>query len=119
MMNAEALACESEVPAVEDPDEGCDVGTGTPEAVRSILIVTETEFESPRWFVAEHVNVVPPVFEVRLEAVQPVEERIPDSSSDTDQLRDTSLVYHPFKPSVPLMLGTMTGGVLSETAVTL
>ena len=37
-----------------------------------------------------------------------------DSSSFTDQLTVTSLVYQPLLPNVPLMLGVMTGGVTSD-----
>ena len=88
-------------------------------AFLSILIVTEAEFESPMLFVAEQVSVVPAVFEVRFDAVQPVEERIPDSESVADQLTDTSLVYQPFNPTVPLTLAVMTGAVLSETVASL
>jgi hypothetical protein len=36
-----------------------------------------------------------------------------DSGSETDQVSETSLVYQPFAPGVPDMVGLMTGGVVS------
>jgi hypothetical protein len=77
------------------------------------LIVTEAEFERPTPLVAEQVRVAPVVSLVRFDAVQPLEEEIPDSASVKDQLTDTSLVYQPLLPEVPLTLGLMTGGVVS------
>ena len=88
-------------------------------AVLSILIVTDAELDNPALFVAEHVNVAPDVSVVKLDAVQPFEERIPDSASVNDQLTETSLVYQPLEPAVPETMGVMTGAVLSVTTVSL
>src|SRR3972149_2611356 len=81
--------------------------------VLSSLIVTEAEFERPTPSVAEQVRVAPVVSLVRFDAVQPLEEKIPDSASENAQLTDTSLEYQPLLPEVPLTLGLMTGGVVS------
>ena len=91
---------------------------GIPEmtgGVLSILMVTETEEDRPTPFVAEHVNVTPAVSAVTLVCVQPVEEAIPDSGSLTFQLTVALLRYQPLFPNVPVICGTMTGGVVSVT----
>lgn len=88
-------------------------------AVLSILIVTEAEFVRPALLEAEHVKLLPAVFVLRLEVVQPVEDRMPDWPSVTDQLNDTLLVYQPFDPAVPLMLGVIAGAVLSKIVASL
>jgi hypothetical protein len=85
----------------------------------SILIVTETELDRPTLFVAEQESVTPAVSVVRFDAVQPVEDMIPDSASATVQLTLTSLIYQPFNPAVPLTLGVISGAVLSTTGVKL
>ena len=61
-------------------------GTVRMGAVLSILIVTETEFESPALFVAEQVYAAPTVSMLMFVVVQPLEKRMPDSPSLTDQL---------------------------------
>lgn len=86
-------------------------------AVLSILIVTITELERLTLLVTEQVRVVPAVSSVKVEAVQPVEEKMPDSGSSTVQLTVTSLVYQPPDPSMPLMFGVMTGAVPSVTNI--
>ena len=90
-----------------------------PGFVLSILIVTETELESPTLFVAEQVRVLPVVPEVKLDGVQPVEVLMPDSPSVTVQLTVTLLVYQPFDPAAPEMDGVITGAVLSKMVVSL
>src|SRR3954469_19015329 len=67
----------------EQPVRGRPVIAG--DAI-SILIVTDAELPRPEPFMAEHVNVVPAVLEVRFAAPQPVDELIPDSGSTTLQL---------------------------------
>ena len=81
--------------------------------VWSILIVTETEAESPAPFVAEQVKVAPAVSAVRVVGVHPVEDAMPDSGSVTFQLTVTLLRYHPLFPTVPVIWGLITGGVVS------
>src|SRR3712207_4825557 len=94
-------------------------GSDRTGAFRSILIVTETELERPTLLVTEHVRVVPAVSAVRWDSVQPVEDRIPDSDSCTDQITVTSLIYQPPEPAVPIIVGVMTGAVVSRTNVSL
>jgi hypothetical protein len=81
--------------------------------VLSILIVTGTKLDRPSPFVAEQVSVVPGVSLVRDVTVQPDEDTIPDSGSLTLQLTLTLLMYQPLVPKVPLIAGTITGGVVS------
>src|ERR1700720_1493766 len=81
--------------------------------VLSILTVAETDAERPTPFVARHVNVAPAVSAVSVVGVQPEEDAIPDSGSVTFQLTPTLLVYQPLLPNVPVICGTMTGGVVS------
>ena len=87
--------------------------------VLSILIVTETELDRPALFVAEQVSTVPVVSEVKMVEVQPMEVRMPDCGSETVQVTVTLLLYQPFVPNMPEILGLMTGGVLSKIVGTL
>jgi hypothetical protein len=84
-------------------------------AVLSILIVRDSELTSPAPFVAEHVTGVPAVSAVSVVGPQ-VGEEIPDSASFTLQLTVTALLYQPFIPTVPLIVGVITGAVVSVTA---
>ena len=77
------------------------------------MMVTDSELLRPAPLVAEHMSMVPAVLEVRFVAPQPVDELIPDSGSVTLQLTVTLLVYHPLAPSVPVIVGTICGGVVS------
>jgi hypothetical protein len=61
---------------------------------------------------------MPDVSEVTLLVPHPLCEEIAESGSVTVQLTDTSLVYQPFIPRVPVTFGVMTGGVESGGAVT-
>ncbi len=73
---------------------------------------------TPAPFVAEHVNVVPVVSESIVVVLHPVLDVIPDSGSLTLQLTVTSLVYQPLLPSVPFIVGVITGGVVSDCGFT-
>jgi len=81
--------------------------------VLSIFIVTELEVDTPEPFFAEHVSVTEAVSLARVVVVQAVEEAMPDSGSVTLQVTVTLLRYHPLLPSVPVIWGMMTGGVVS------
>ncbi len=65
---------------------------------------------------ASQVKVVPAVSVSRVTGSQPVVPVTVDSGSVTVQLTVTSLTYQPLLPGVPLMLGVITGGVLSGTS---
>ena len=69
--------------------------------------------DNPAPFVAEQVKVTPAVSAVRVVGVQPVEDATPDSGSVTLQLAVTLLRYQPLLPRVPMIWGTITGGVVS------
>jgi hypothetical protein len=81
-------------------------------AEASRLIVTEFELVPPA-LVAEHVNVVPEVSVLIVVLSHPVFDVIVDSLSTTVQLTVTLLVYQPLLPSVPVIVGVITGGVES------
>lgn len=81
--------------------------------VASRLIVTVLELNRPAPFVAEHVTARPTVSVVTDVEPQPVEDAIPDSGSTALQVTVTLLTYQPFRPSVPEIVGVITGGVLS------
>jgi hypothetical protein len=90
-----------------------------PDAVRvaegglaSRLIVLETELVPPA-LVAVQVNVTPVVSVVTVEVTQGADVT-GDSGSVTVHVTETALVYQSFVPSVPLMFGVMTGGVVSD-----
>src|SRR5215472_13555787 len=81
------------------------------------LTVTVRELARPAPFVAEQVSVWPAVSEMIDVEPHPVEEAMPDSGSVALQVIVTLLMYQPFSPSVPVMVGAITGGVLSMTMV--
>src|SRR5512147_1326115 len=82
------------------------------------MIVTDCEAVPPA-LVAVQVSVVPVVSVVMLVVPQPEVLEMVDSLSTTLQLTLTLLVYQPFVPSVPVTVGVITGGVVSETRATL
>src|SRR4051812_9202956 len=82
---------------------------------RSIRIKTGTDRVVPTPFVAVHVSVTPFVSVVKFVVVQPLLLAIPDSGSLTIQLTVTLLMNHSLLPSVPVIIGATTGGVLSTT----
>jgi hypothetical protein len=82
-------------------------------ALRSIFTVTERCVVRPAPSVAEHVSVVPAVSAVSFVTPQPLEESTSDTESDTNQLTDTSPVYQPFAPGVPVIDGVASGGLES------
>ena len=86
-------------------------------AVWSILMVTGTDVERPAPLVAEQVSVVPGVLAVNVWVAQPVEVAMPDSGSEVVQLTVTGPVYQPFAPVGPVMVGVMSGAVLSILTV--
>jgi hypothetical protein len=81
-------------------------------ATRSILIVTETEFESGGFalFDAEHVSVVPGVSLVSVCGSQPLDVLIP-VGSETVHETVTSDRYQPLSPSWPETWSVIDGGV--------
>ena len=77
-----------------------------------------TLFEAvPPLLVAEQVIVTPVVSAVTLVTGQ-AGEVMADSASATDQVTFTLLMYQPFLPSLPVMVGVITGGVVSPPFVT-
>src|SRR5438477_319330 len=92
------------------PAAGMPKSTG---GVLSMLTVTGTELDSPSPFLAEQGSVVPSVSEVRFAGLQPVIETMRDSGSVTFQLTATLLVYQPFVPELPVIMGRITGDVVS------
>ena len=82
-------------------------------AVRSIFTVTETEFDKPAPLVAVQVSVVPfcGVSVVKVVVVQPVDEAIPDSGFETDQLTVTGPLFQPLPLALGVIVGVITGGV--------
>jgi len=82
-------------------------------AVRSILAVTETEFDKPAPLVAVQVSVVPSceVSVLKIVVVQPVDEAIPDSGFETDQLTVTGPLFQPLPLALGVIVGVITGGV--------
>src|SRR5215471_1237112 len=83
--------------------------------VASRLIVTVLRLESPAPLVAEQVTDKPAVSVVMDVGPHPVEDAIPDSGSVAFQVTVTLLTYQPFEPSVPVIVGVITAGVLSMT----
>ena len=67
----------------------------------------------PPALLAVQVKVMPIVSLVMLCVSQPLWLLMADSESLTFQLTVTSLTYQPLLPSVPLILGAITGAVLS------
>src|SRR5205807_6343388 len=82
--------------------------------VMSILIVAKTVRGKPAAFVAEHVRTVPDVSAVRLVVVHPAEDEIPDSGSVTLQLTDTAELFQPLMFGVGVIVGPITGAVVSN-----
>ena len=84
-------------------------------AVRSILTVTEAEFDRPAPFVAVQVSVVPAseVSALTVVDVQAMDEPIPDSGSETDQLTVTGPLFQPLLLALGLTVDVITGGVAS------
>jgi hypothetical protein len=80
--------------------------------VVSRFIVTDFVVVPPA-LVAEQEKVTPVVSLVTELLTQPVFELITDSGSVTVQVRVTLEMYHPLFPSVPLILGVITGPVVS------
>jgi len=82
-------------------------------AVRSILIVTETEFESGGFarFDAEHVRVVPGVSLVSVCGSQPLDVEIP-VGSETVHETVTSDRYQPASPVTPETSMVIEGGAI-------
>jgi hypothetical protein len=92
-------------------------GAAAPEiegTVASLLTVTDWEAVPPV-LVAEHVKVVPVVSVATFDVPHPVVDVTADWASVTVHETDTSLVYHPLLPRVPVTVGVMVGGVVSET----
>jgi hypothetical protein len=81
------------------------------------LIVTDCELKRPAPLVAEHVRLVPGVSLDRLIGEHEFEEATPDSGSVALQVTVTLLWYQPFVPMVPLMVGVISGGVVSVIAL--
>ena len=97
--------------------QGEVIGSGEIEGlVVSRLTVTDWEAVPPL-LVAEQVKVVPVVSDATVEAPHPVVDVTADSASATVHETDTLLVYHPLFPRVPVTVGVMTGGVLSQATV--
>jgi hypothetical protein len=83
----------------------------------SRLTVTDAVLEPPP-LVAAQVNVTPSVSLVTALAPQPCFDVMTDSASVTCQATDTLERYQPLSPSLPVIVGVITGGVVSLTAVT-
>src|SRR5690606_21270090 len=90
---------------------GVTVGSSV-GAVASRLIVTVSDAVPPA-LLAVQVSVTPSVSAVMVAASQPSSIVTADSSSVTVHVTVTSLVYQPSLPSVPVIVGVMTGGVAS------
>ncbi len=86
-------------------------------AVLSILMVTSSSAVPPS-LVALHFRVAPAVSPVRYSVVQPSSITQVESSSSMLQARPTLLVYQSSAPSVPVMTGVITGGVMSGELTT-
>src|SRR5688500_17405793 len=85
-------------------------------AVLSSLIVTFS-LALPPTLLALQVNVAPAVSVDRVTVLQPLLEPIAESASLTFQPTVTSPTYQPSSPSVPLITGSITGGVSSVSMV--
>jgi hypothetical protein len=86
-------------------------------AVRSIFTVTEAEFDKPAPLVALQVSVVPAagVSVFRVVVVQPFDEAIPDSGSETDHVTVTDPLFQPLPLALGVTVDVITGGVVSFT----
>jgi hypothetical protein len=91
------------------------VGSFKVGAVRSIFTVTDAEFDKPAPLMAEHVSVVPAagVSVLRVVVVQPLDEAIPDSGSETDQVTVTDPLFQPLALALGVTVAVITGGVVS------
>lgn len=67
----------------------------------------------PPALVAVQVSVWPAVSLVRVEGPQPLDDVTVDSASVTDQVTETSVLFHPFALGEGVTCGTITGGVVS------
>jgi hypothetical protein len=76
-------------------------GTFKEGCVRSILIVTDTDFDKPAPLLAVQDSVVPEVVTFRVVGPQPEEDAIPESGSVTLHCTVALLRYHPLLPLVP------------------
>ena len=83
--------------------------------VESTLIVTGAAVTRPAPFAALQVSVV---LAVTAWEAQPADDAMPDSGSAVVQATATLPVYQPLAPAVPVILGTITGGVRSIFTVT-
>jgi hypothetical protein len=83
--------------------------------VRSIFTVTEAEFDKPAPLTALQVSVVPAagVSVLRVVVVQPLDEAIPDSGSETDQVTVTDPLFQPLPLALGVTVDVITGGVVS------
>ena len=90
-------------------------GNASVGAVRSIFTVTEAEFNKPALLVAVQVSVVPScgVSALKVAVAQPVDDAIPDSGSETDQLTVTGPLLQPLPLAPGVTVGVITGGVMS------
>jgi hypothetical protein len=97
---------------------GATVGV-TSGGVVSIRTTVETVVVKPAPSVARHVNVEPAVSAVNVTVPQPLLDVIPDSGSETLQLKVTGVVvFHPEAFGDGLIVGVTTGGVVSPVAFT-
>jgi hypothetical protein len=98
---------------------GCPTGPPlTAGGVVSILSETLFVAVSAAPLVAEHVTVVPAVSAASVIASQPDDEVIGLSASATAHVTETALVYQPFAPEVPAIVGVIVGGVVSSPSST-
>jgi hypothetical protein len=86
-------------------------------AVKSNLMVTETELDSPALSIAEHVRIVPVVDDEMVVEVQPVLLAIPEIESATVQVTVTGLLFQPAGFGAGVTLGTIDGGARSTFTV--
>jgi hypothetical protein len=84
-------------------------------AVRSIFTVTEAEFDKPAPLVTVQVSVVPSsgVSLLRVVVAHPLDEAIPDSGSETDQVTVTGPLFQPLLLALGVTADVATGGVVS------
>jgi len=81
--------------------------------VSSIFTMTDEVPVSPARSVALQVIVVPDVSDASVAIPQPEDEAMPDSESETAQLRVTVTLFQPFELGFGLCESTITGGVVS------
>lgn len=85
--------------------------------VRSIFTVTEAEFDKPALLVTVQVSVVPSggVSLLRVVVAHPLDEAIPDSGSETDQMTVTGTLFQPLLLAAGVTVGVITGAVVSAS----